>query len=81
LQRSHHVNVVANEQRLGEITGWAVRWWRHAKELQENVQSEKDEHATQDNSGDRSDDFHNRLVWINKMFFIVGFLRFYFSGA
>lgn len=58
LQRSHRVKVVAHEQRLGEVAGWAA-WWRwHGKELQEKVQSEKDEYATQDNSSNRNDDFH-----------------------
>jgi hypothetical protein len=58
LQRSHHIKEVADEQGLGEVTGRTAWRRRHVKELQENVQSEKDEHATHDDSSNGSGDFH-----------------------
>src|SRR5882724_6689624 len=60
LQRSHQVNVMADEQGHGEVAGRAAGRRRHVKELQENVQSKKNEHATQENSSNRSDEFHSR---------------------
>lgn len=47
LECPHNVNIVADEQRFGEIAGWTARWRWHGKEMKENVQSENDEHTTQ----------------------------------
>ena len=58
LQRCHYIKIMTDEQRPGEIAGWATRWRRHVKELKENVQSEKDEHGTQYDPGNCSSDFH-----------------------
>jgi hypothetical protein len=45
------------------------RWWRHVKELQENVQSKKDEHAD-GRAGD-----YVKALFVSHYFYVVGALE------
>src|SRR5580700_5526035 len=47
LQSSHHIKVVADEQRLGEVARRAARGRWLVEELQKNVQAKNDERQTQ----------------------------------
>jgi len=62
LEYGDDVKVVAQEKRLGEVSGQRWLRWRHRDEMQKDVGTEHDENESEKDSGNDGGDFHARIV-------------------
>ena len=62
LEYGDDVKVVAQEKRLGEVSGQRWLRWRHRDEMQKDVRTEHDENESEKDPGYDGGDFHARIV-------------------
>jgi len=62
LEYGDDVKVMAQKERLGEVSGQRGWWRRHRNKMQEDVRTEDDENESEKNPRDDGGDFHARIV-------------------
>ena len=62
LEYGNDVKVMAQEKRLGEVSGQRWRWRWHRNEMQKDVRTEHDKNESEKNPGNNRGDFHSHIV-------------------